>query len=188
MIDRKYFYDTIRWMFKPLKSSQVAGMNLILEEWESSGYKDLRWLAYMLATVYHETDRTMQAIEEYGKGHGHKYGISDPETGKVYYGRGLVQLTWKRNYERMGMLLSIDLVNYPELACDPLNAVRILFEGMTKAGSDFGDFTGKCLEMYFSEFTEDWVGARRIINGLDKSTEIAEHGRNFFKGLQIKMD
>ena len=33
-----------------------------------------QWIAYMLATSYHETAHTMQPIEEWGKGMGKSYG------------------------------------------------------------------------------------------------------------------
>lgn len=35
----------------------------------------LSYLAYSLATVYHETGYSMQLVEEYGKGVGHEYGV-----------------------------------------------------------------------------------------------------------------
>src|SRR5438270_9683122 len=34
-----------------LKVTQLKGMNAILDAWEASGLPDLRWLAYMFATV-----------------------------------------------------------------------------------------------------------------------------------------
>ena len=52
---------------------------------------DTRWLAYMLATTFHETAYQMWPIEEYGKGSGRYYGTPDPETGETDYGRGFVQ-------------------------------------------------------------------------------------------------
>ncbi|TOE35570.1 hypothetical protein CGJ43_25525, partial [Vibrio parahaemolyticus] len=58
----------------------------------------LQYLAYVLATTYHETGHTMKPIEEWGKGQGRPYGEPDPETGQTYYGRGYVQLTWLANY------------------------------------------------------------------------------------------
>ncbi len=46
-------------------------MTAILNYWEANyAKKDDRWLAYMFATAHHETDRKIQAIEEYGKGKG----------------------------------------------------------------------------------------------------------------------
>lgn len=192
MINRKYFFDSIRdsLFHGDFTQPQVEGLDAILDRWEASGLTDLRWLAYMLATCYHETAKTMQPIEEYGKGNGYKYGKKIKRSGipytlpdKIYYGRGYVQLTWYENYETMGRLLGIDLLNNPELALHPNIAAQIMFEGMTKGNSHFGDFTGKSLENYFNETKEDWVNARRIINGIDKAELIAGYGKEFFTAL-----
>lgn len=158
-------------------------MDVILNEWDKQGLKDLRWLAYMLATAFHETARTMQPIEEYGKGRNYKYGKPDPITGHAYYGRGFVQLTWKANYKKMGDLLGLDLVNQPSLALRADVATEILFEGMLTARSYRGDFTGRSLEQYFNTSTEDWYNARKIINGLDKASAIASYGKQFYQAL-----
>jgi len=40
-----------------------------------------------------------KATEEYGKGKGRYYGKPDKVTGKIYYGRGIIQLTHKKNYQ-----------------------------------------------------------------------------------------
>ena len=52
-IDRKEFFDSIRngIFHGRLKQSQVDGLNVILDAWEATGLQDLRWLAYILATV-----------------------------------------------------------------------------------------------------------------------------------------
>ena len=193
MIDRKKFYSCIKenGLFDSLNQSQVDGINAILDEWEKRNLVDLRWLAYMLATAYHETAKTMRAIEEYGKGKNYVYGkkikrskVAYINPDKIYYGRGLVQLTWYENYELMGRLLGIDLLNKPELALDKNIAVQIMFEGMLKGASSFGDFTGKCLEMYFNATTEDWLGARKIINGTDKADSIAGYAKKFYSCLK----
>jgi putative chitinase len=144
----------------------------------------------MMATDYHECDGKFQPIEEYGKGKGRPYGSKlkmsrRPYTtpNKIYFGRGRVQLTWYENYELMGRLLRVDLLNKPELALDPIIATKIMFEGMTKGSSSFGDFTGKCLEMYFNKTTNDPINARRIINGTDKARMIAGYYEEFLKCL-----
>ncbi len=192
MINKSKFYADIRINLfgGKLLAPQVAGIDYILSCWSQSGLKDIRWLAYMLATVFHETARTMQPIEEYGRGKNYKYGKKVKRSGrpysnpdKIYYGRGYVQLTWYENYELMSRLLNIDLLRNPELALRPDVAARIMFEGMTKGSSSFGDFTGKSLEIYFNQEREDWVNARKIINGLDKSELIAEYGKRFHKAL-----
>ena len=46
-----------------------------------------------------------------------------------------------------------------------------------------GIFTGKKLGDYFNKTTEDWVNARRIINGLDKANLIAGHAKKFYGAI-----
>jgi putative chitinase len=184
MINRAAFFNKVRSSFGKLSVSQVAGFTAILDQWEKEGLEDLRHLAYMLATAWHETARTMQAINEYGKGKGRKYGKIDPVTKKAYYGRGLVQLTWDYNYKKMGKLLNLDLYRRPELALDLGVATEIMFEGMLTRKSFAGDFTGKALENYFNKKVDDPVGARRIINGTDKAHLIAKHHAKFLAALK----
>jgi hypothetical protein len=186
MIDPRIFFDGVRaTLFAGrLSQGQVDGMNAILAEWTRRQLTDLRWLAYMLATVYWETAHTMWPIEEWGKGRGYTYGLSDPVNGQAYYGRGFVQLTWRRNYEVMGRLLKVDLVNRPERALELPIATQILFEGMLRAESGVGDFTGLALEDCFNAATEDWDRARAIINGRDHYAEIAGIGRQFHRILE----
>jgi hypothetical protein len=108
LINRSFFFTQARrTMFSNnLRQSQVDGINAILDGWEAKyAVDDDRWLAYALATTYHETDQHMQPIEEYGKGRGLPYGKVDLTTGQVYYGRGFVQLTWARNYKTVADLL-----------------------------------------------------------------------------------
>lgn len=181
MINRNFFFMQIK--LNPfrglLNQSQVNGLTAILNEWEQKyASKDDRWLAYMLATVHHETDKTMKPIREYGKGAGRPYSKADPVTGQVYYGRGFVQLTWKDNYQKMGTVVGADLVDNPDLALDPAIASEIMFYGMIN-----GSFTGKHLGDYFSKDKEDWVNARRIINGLDKANQIADYGKSYYAAI-----
>jgi hypothetical protein len=153
---------------------------------------DDRWRAYMLATVLHETGRTMHPVEEVGKGRGKPYGrkIKHNRTAytfpdRLYYGRGDVQLTWYENYELMGKLLNYPLLKYPELALEPDISARILIEGMTHGKSNRGDFTGVSLENYFNNHKEDPINARRIINGLDQASLIAKYYRLFLNAIRI---
>ena len=182
MINREFFFDYIRHKlhFGRLKQSQVNGYNKILDFWENENLKDVRWLAYVLATTYHETDKTIKPLKEYGKGRGKKYGIPDTDTGQVYYGRGYVQLTWKVNYAKYTTILNIDLVNNPDLALEQEVATKILFHGMTS-----GNFTGKSLGHYFNENKTDWYNARRIINGTDKMYLIGDYGKDFFAAISF---
>ena len=141
---------------------------------------DLRWVAYMLATVQWECAGTWQPIEEFGKGKGYAYGKAidavDPSTGKtlnnIYYGRGYVQLTWSENYKKLGQELGVgdQLYLHPEKALEHNVAYKILSHGMRK-----GSFIkGHSLAIYLSGKKTDFLGARKIINGNDKKVEIAK--------------
>src|SRR5262245_16389883 len=103
-----------------LAQLQVDGMNAILDEWERRRLGDRRWLAYVLATVFHETARTMQPIREFARGRGKRYGT-------IYYGRGFVQLTWEANYRKASAVVGIDLVAEPDRALELPIAAAILF-------------------------------------------------------------
>ena len=180
MIDRKVFFDQIRArLFHVLTQGQVDGTSAILDEWEKDrAADDTRWLAYVLATAYHETARTMQPIEEYGKGKGRPYGLIDEATGEAYYGRGFCQLTWKANYSKASQICDADLIHNPSLALTPGIAAKIICQGMKD-----GWFTGKKLSDYFNRDKDDPVGARRIINGTDRAELVASYYRNFANAL-----
>ncbi len=69
MINRQFFFDyaRIHLFGGTLKSAQTAGLTGLLDEWDAHhAQEDDRWLAYMLATTHHETDKRMQPIHEYG--------------------------------------------------------------------------------------------------------------------------
>ena len=98
--------------------------------------------------------------------------------GSLFIGRGFVQLTGRANYTAWAGHLNLDLVNNPDLALDLTAALRILDYGMVH-----GTFTGKRLAQYFNSTTEDWIGARRIINGQDKAANIADYGHAFYAAI-----
>lgn len=168
--------------------SQVAGINALLGAWNPD--LDVRWLAYVLATVFHETAARMQPVREglkscdkearaYVKRQGYAYAEPDPVTGEVYYGRGHVQLTWAKNYKAMGEALGLNLYYKPDMALDPAISSRILLLGMTN-----GLYTGKKLADYFNARTDNPVGARRIVNGTDRAGLIAGYHHAFLAAIQ----
>lgn len=196
MLDRKIFFDGIRQGPFPgrLTREQVQGVSAILDEWKRRDLTDQRWLAYMLATAFHETAATMQPIYERGQRSyfnkyepgtkiGKRLGNKQKGDGYLYRGRGLVQLTGRANYKKMGGLLYVDLERDPDKALKPTIAVAIMFEGMLRADSFRGDFTGKALEDYFNEDKTDWINARRIINGVDRAQDIAGIAKQFYADL-----
>ncbi len=196
MINRKVFFDSIRGsVFKgKLTASQVSGMEIILDYAEPTRLIDLRQLAYILATTAWETAYTCQPIREHG-GADYFFNMYDPKglrpivakalgnttpgDGVKYSGRGFVQLTGRTNYERMSVVTGVDLVNNPDLAMQPDIATKILFYGMEN-----GSFTSKKLSDYFNDET-DWIGARRIINGVDHNNDIAQLAIKFYEALQL---
>lgn len=149
---------------KRLSQIQVDSVTAILEACEANLITDNRKIAYILATAFHEA--RLKPVEEIGHGVGKEYGKFI--NGHVYYGRGLVQLTWKSNYETFGHLLKIDLVNNPSLALNIDYAADIIVIGMNK-----GIFTGIGLSKYFNENVTDPIQARKIVNGLDCANLIA---------------
>ena len=195
-INRPFFFHQVEGaLFSGnVRSAQRAGLTVLLDYWETSlARDDDRWLAYALATVHHETDRTMQPIREYGSDEykrlrydvtgsnptrAIKNGNTQEGDGLKYVGRGYVQLTWKNNYALAGNMVGRDLVEHPDDALLPEIAAPILFQGMIA-----GWFTGKKLADYFSTETEDWRNARRIINGLDKADLIKGYALQYYAAI-----
>lgn len=169
---------------KTLKASAVAGLQSILENMaEDPDVTDVRWAAYMLATVKRECANQWQPLEEFGKGKGRPYGVPVKVTDtdgttytNTYYGRGYVQLTWKANYANMGAKLGLGnlLVLHPEHALEPSTAYKIMSYGMRH-----GSFTGKKLADFIHDNVTDYVNSRRIINGLDHAQDIAGYAQAF---------
>jgi predicted chitinase len=58
--------------------------------------------------------------------YGGRMGNTKPGDAFKYIGRGYIQLTGKENYEKVGNLIGVDLVNNPELANDPEIAAKIV--------------------------------------------------------------
>lgn len=87
-------------------------------------------LAAFLATCIVESDH-FKATEEYGKGKGRYYSKPDAVTGKVYYGRGIIQTTHKANYKAFTDFIKEsdheekpNFVLHPELLAEPYWAVE----------------------------------------------------------------
>jgi glycosyl hydrolase family 19 (putative chitinase) len=199
-INRRFFFDHLHEKLYPvgLHQSQVDGHEAVLNAWETGAVAgDDRWLAYMLGTAYHETAKTLQPVREtlaandkqaaarledaWQKGHlpwvTNPYWHPDSE-GKYWFGRGLVQLTHKTNYRKLGDLIHEDLLTDPGNALDMSIAIKVMFEGMAA-----GSFTGKKLSDYFSSTVEDWRGARRIINGTESNVLVADNARSYYAAL-----
>ncbi len=201
--NRHAFFDFVRTkLFKGrLAAGQVEGLTAILDGWQARvGQDEAQPLAYVLATAFHETAATMQPVRETlassdrsaiarldeafaaGRLGSVKTPYWRPDAdGKSWLGRGLVQLTHRRNYEAMSAVTGIDLLADPGRAMEMPVSVAILIEGMRR-----GSFTGRKLGDYFGQERADWVGARKIINGNDRADLVARHARLFAEALDTK--
>lgn len=168
------FYDGIREKI-PLTVENVSGFDRVLTYAEKMKVA-LQSTAYILATAYWESDKTMQPVREaYRK---------DEKWRKKnlryypWYGRGLVQTTWEDNYRKVAVAMGLPedtFLKNPDLLLKWEYALPALFVGMKT-----GLYTGKKLVDYIDDVDEsdtedfrEYVNARRIVNGTDKAETIA---------------
>ena len=147
----------------------------IIAECKAQGLTLKSQIAYVLATVKHETANSFQPVREaffLGEPAGTHYRAK--LTYSPYYGRGYVQLTWKTNYEKYGNILNVQLLTNPDLAMNPEIALFVLVHGFKT-----GAFTGRKLADYVNGQSTDFVNARRCINGTDKATLIAGYANQY---------
>lgn len=172
----KVFYDHIRKaLFNgKLTEKQVAGIDALFKGQEKHNLLPSQF-AYLLATVFHETAATMQPVKERG---GEAYLMR--KTYYPYYGRDLVQTTWKANYEKVKKFTGIDVVTNPDLIADLDTAVDVAFTFMKN-----GWYTGRKLADFITTVKTDYLGARRIINGTDKAELIKSYAEKFYTGLVL---
>jgi hypothetical protein len=139
---------------------QAANLAIILQECAAQGVTMPEQVAYVVGTAWHEA--RLRCIPEIRAKPGTVvWRMQERYWHTGYYGRGFVQLTWKRNYEKFSKLLGIDLVTNPDAVLDPVIGAKILVTGMRE-----GLFTGRGLAKYINaESSPDWLNARRIVNG-----------------------
>jgi len=174
--DAPAFFSAVRKITGPLNQAQVETINDLLS---AAAHWPIGWLAYGLATAWHEARLIPQA--EWGKGKGRPY-AKPGKYGQAQYGRGLVQLTWDKNYEWADKALGLNgsLLKNFDRALEPAIATAILVLGMEE-----GAFTGKKLADYIGGrgTPAAFEVARRIINGTDKAAQIADHAMRFQTAL-----
>lgn len=198
-MNRTAFFKAVRSSLfaGKISASQIAGTEAILDEAGMRGTR-LEWLAYMLATAFHETAHTMQPVRETLANTDEKairildrsfaagklswvktpYWRKDAD-GKSWLGRGLVQLTHKRNYQIMTPIVGVDLVANPNMAMETRVAVKIMFEGMER-----GSFTAHKLSAHINDQKTDYYNARRIINGVESAAKVATYAKAFEAALR----
>lgn len=188
LADAQAFFKTVREKFGGLDQEQVDGFNMLLQAMGAASWP-IAWTAYGLATAWHETNHSMQPVEEayYLAGK-----IKDLDAWRAknltryypWHGRGYVQLTWERNYKNADKELGLGgaLIADRALAMRPDIAAKIMVRGMEN-----GWFSGKRLSDYLpangpADF-DAYRRARPIINAMDKAVLIAGHAEAFEAAL-----
>lgn len=153
-------------------------------------------LAYILATVYHETGGTMLPIKETQKPKetfiedktvinrlNNAYNRGQLKNVKTRYwllgwfGRGFVQLTHEYNYKKASDRLGVDFLKKPALVMEVEYAAKILIMGMMEG------WFGKKLTEFVTLKTSNFVGARASVNGKDRADLIASYAVEYDKDL-----
>lgn len=215
LIDRLHFaakFPSAALAGAKLTAARKPGFEAIFDAWDGVDHFDtLEWLAYMLATAWHETGTTMLPVREGFKktdaqAYAHvtaycaKQGIANyparHSNGNSYYGRGYVQLTHANNYQKMSSRLKMGskLYDKPDTVMEPGAAAMILAVGLIDGM--FRPAKGTLFD-YFNATTQDWYGARELVNG-DKAKKpkwaggkrigdlIAGYGKGFAMALKYK--
>lgn len=190
-MDRAAFYKHLRKRDSgvfgtSLSQRQVDGIEPLLD----AGHDlSLHHMANVLGQVYHETGGKMypvretfaasdqQAINrlEHAWEKGDLPWVTEPYWRDGYFGRGQIQLTFKRNYDKFG-------ITDPDDALKPSISADVAVRGMRN-----GMFTGKRLADF--QFPDDLdappaSNPRRIVNGQDgKDDEVAGYHRAFASAL-----
>lgn len=180
----KELFESLRTNFGTLSQNQVDGINHLLAATDGL---PLRHRAYILATAWHETGPASSSLhmtprrEIWGPskaqtGYEGRKDLGNTVTGdgKRFLGRGYVQITGRRNYQKASFATGRDLVKNPDLALDAGVAAHIIVAGMRD-----GWFTGRKLGD-FATYHE----MRRVVNGTDRADVIARYAEAFERALK----
>ncbi|MEG8051017.1 hypothetical protein QP178_14470 [Sphingomonas aurantiaca] len=177
------FFASIRPLFGTMTQAQVEGIQAKLAAFASQA-SPLAYVAYGLATSFHETGAKMQPVPEIGRGRNYPYGKPGKHSGQIAYGRGDVQLTWDYNYERADNELGLKgaLTSNYDRALETEISAKIMVLGMTE-----GWFTARKFSTYLPAkgpaTLVQFTSARRIINGIDRAEKVAGYAMSFQAAL-----
>jgi predicted chitinase len=178
------FRDSLREVLKLIrKDNRIKTVNqaafLLATAKVESGYSLSRWEAdYLCGSigVPFSARPCQKALDYYAstKGKQNYYNLGVDPYGLPYFGRGLIQLTGKSNYETYGSIIGADLVSNPNLAMEPKNSYNIAVEYMNRR-----KLNGKTAFEWADE--GNLVNAKKIIGGtgtLDSTTKAYETWRD----------
>ncbi|MES2671483.1 MAG: XVIPCD domain-containing protein [Pseudomonadota bacterium] len=146
------------------------------------GVTDRRQIAYIVATAQHETDNFATSREYDGPNQAIRNGYGG---GENYYGRGYVQVTHDRNYDRMATTLGD-----PRIRTNPdiVAQEATLGAQTTVVGMSRGLYTGVGLDRYINPQNADYTDARAVVNGTDRAAHIAGLARTWEQNLPDIID
>lgn len=179
IMDRKAFYNALRPVVN-LTTQNVFGCEKHLDYLiASKDFYTKPQASYIFATSWWESAQTMHPVKE-------AYWMSEAWRKKhlryyPWYGRGLIQTTWEGNYKKVGDLIGVDLISNPDKLLTFECALPALFLGMEKGiytGKDLNDFIDDVVDPDAKE-VQEFINARKIVNGTDKAKEIARIGLIF---------
>lgn len=189
-----------------LSAQQVQGTEAILDACQKYRVTDKHHVANILAQVFHETGGYMLPIKEtvmpshkdknpsdgtvikrldtaYAKGQ--LKWVKTPYWRDGWFGRGPIQTTHERNYQKVGKAIGVDLVKDRNRILEPSIGAASAVVGMRD-----GLYTGKKLADF--NFGKELAavdgggqfGPRRIVNGVDGTDKkIAAYHRAFYAAL-----
>jgi len=113
-------------------------------------------IAHFMGQVTHEC-AGFRTTEEFASGAAYEgredLGNVQAGDGKRYKGRGLIQLTGRANYRKIGEILDLPLENDPELAAEPVTSLKIACEYW------------KTRSINAAADRDDLIDATRLVNG-----------------------
>jgi predicted chitinase len=173
---------------------------------EDKNLKSVNHLAYLLATAKVESDYSLErwesdyvcgkigvkykdkpcksAINYYCSTKGGKQNYCDgkpkDKRGLPYFGRGLIQITWKENYKKYGDKIGVNIVDNPEKVFIPENSYNLAIAYLSEK-------KGSLKKSAFDWVDEnDLTRARKSVNGGTKKLNEVNQAFKIWKDLLKK--